>query len=126
MLSITDDFDRLMTENWELEHLYYADESDIHGKGLFARVEIIAGEYMGTYDGPEADENGSHVLWVESDGDKWVGRDGMNLLRFINHASDPHAEFYGFDLYALKNIGVGEEVTINYGEEPDPYWCDGQ
>lgn len=124
MLLISDDFDRLITENRELENLYYAEESVIHGKGLFARVEIAAGEYMGTYDGPEVVENGSHVLWVENEGDKWVGRDGVNLLRFINHANDPSAEFYGFDLYALRHINVGEEVTINYGEEPDPHWCD--
>jgi len=29
-----------------------------------------------------------------------------------------------FDLYAIKNIKKGEELTINYGEDPDPECCD--
>jgi hypothetical protein len=124
MLSMTEDLDRLMTDNKELENLYYIDESDIHGKGLFSRVEIRVGDYMGTYDGPVVSDNGSHVLWVENDGGKWLGRDGMNLLRYINHKNEPYAEFCGFDLYALKQINVGDEVTIDYGEEPDPHWCE--
>jgi hypothetical protein len=44
-----------------------------------------------------------------------VGRIGRNRLRFLNHAKDPNAEFDGFDLYALRAIAVGEELTIDYG-----------
>ena len=113
-----------MINNEELEALFYVGESTIHGKGLYARVGIEEGDYMGTYSGPEAQENGSHVLWVEHDGGKWEGRIGMNLLRYLNHASEPHAEFDGFDLFAVKNIAEGEEITINYGEDPDPEFCD--
>ena len=121
-----------MLEDDELDALYYVDESGIHGKGLYARAAIKKGEYLGTYDGPEGVEegnenvleNGSHVLWVEQDDGRWVGRDGQNILRYLNHHTDPHAEFDGFDLYAIKNINEGEELTINYGEEPDPDCCD--
>jgi SET domain-containing protein len=42
------------------------------------------------------------------------GRRGLNLLRYLNHAERPNAEFDGFDLYALKNIRAGEEITFNY------------
>ena len=113
-----------MLEDEELEALYYVDDSGIHGKGLYARVAIKKGEYMGTYDGPEGVENGSHVLWVEEDDGKWIGRNGQNILRYLNHHQTPHAEFRGFDLYAIKHIREGEELTIDYGEQPDPEDCD--
>ena len=113
-----------MLKDEELDALYYVDDSGIHGKGLYARAAIKKGEYMGTYDGPEGVENGSHVLWVEQDDGEWIGRDGQNILRYLNHHKNPHAEFNGFDLYAIKNIKEGEELTINYGEEPDPEFCD--
>ena len=120
-----------MFDEDELDARYYVDGSGIHGKGLYARVAIKKGEYMGTYDGPEGVEeggnvleNGSHVLWVEEDDGTWTGRNGQNILRYLNHHKKPHAEFNGFDLYAKRNIKEGEELTINYGEEPDPDNCD--
>lgn len=106
-----------MKENKKLETIFYVDDSAVHGKGLYAKVRIKKGEYLGTYDGPEVNNNGMHVLWVEDDDGEWRGRDGKNLLRYLNHSSAPHAEFDGFDLYALKNITAGIEVTIHYGDE---------
>lgn len=41
-------------KNRELADWVYSDRSEIHGTGLFARVEIEAGQYIGTYHGPEA------------------------------------------------------------------------
>jgi len=35
----------------------------------------------------------------------------------LNHASLPNSEFNGLDLYALRVILSGEEVTIDYGDE---------
>ncbi len=107
-----------MKSDKELEELFYMQESAIHGKGLFARRTILKGEYLGEYDGPEVAENGMHVLWVEDDDDVWLGRDGKNLLRYINHSTQPLAEFAGFELYALCDIDAGAEITIDYGEEP--------
>jgi len=64
------------------------------------------------------------VLWVEAgvdeDGDadeEWIGYDGNNELRFLNHAAQPNGEMDGLDLYANRKIKAGEEITINYGEE---------
>lgn len=107
-----------MLSDDELHQLFYTQESEIHGKGLYARVQIKEGDYMGEYDGPVVSDNGSHVLWVEKYDDVWVGRDGKNLLRYLNHSHDPHAEFIGFELYALRDIDPDEEITIDYGEEP--------
>lgn len=107
-----------MIKNEDLEIYFYVQDSGIHGKGLFAKDDIEEGEYLGTYDGPEVDEDDSHVLWVEEEDGRWASRDGKNMLRYLNHSKLPHAEFDGFDLFALKNIRVGEEITIDYGEEP--------
>ncbi len=107
-----------MKTNKALKEWFYTEKSAIHGKGLFARKHIKKGAYMGEYDGPAVKDNGMHVLWVEEDDDQWVGRDGKNLLRYLNHSQSPLAEFVGFELFALRDIQPDEEITINYGEEP--------
>jgi SET domain-containing protein len=94
--------------------LSYIAPSDIHGKGLFAKVGIEQGAFIGTYKGPEAKRNGSHVLWVYDDDGEVIGRRGLNKLRYLNHCDSPNAEFDGFDLYTLREIDAGEEITINY------------
>jgi hypothetical protein len=56
------------------------------------------------------------VLWTyDSEGNVLVGREGRNLLRWLNHSDDPNAEFDGFDLYARRAIAVDEEITFDYG-----------
>jgi SET domain-containing protein len=102
--------------NRELKDWVYSAESGIHGTGLFARRHIRKGEYIGTYGGPEARRNGTYVLWVfdPDDEDNAIGRSGRNLLRFLNHARPGNSEFDGFDLYALRNIAVDEEITFDY------------
>ena len=107
-----------MLSDEELQQLFYKKESGIHGDGLFSRAKINKGDYMGEYDGPEVIENSSHVLWTEDHDEVWIGRDGKNLLRYLNHSISPHAEFIGFELYAICDIGPDEEITIDYGEEP--------
>ena len=108
-----------MNSDEDLQFLYYVDESKIHGRGLYAAVEIKQGDYIGEYDGPTVEENDMHVLWAEDENGEWVARDGKNMLRYLNHNSiAPHAEFHGFKLYALRDIEMGEEVMIDYGEEP--------
>lgn len=107
-----------MTENNDLEIYFYVEDSSIHGKGLFARMYIESGTYLGTYDGPETELNGMHVLWCEVEEDYWVGRDGKNMLRYINHSKTPCAEFDGFELFSIREILPHQEITIDYGEEP--------
>lgn len=106
-----------MLSDEELDKLYYKKKSPIHGYGLYARKKIKKGAYMGEYDGPTVKKNGMHVLWVEDVDDKWVGRDGKNLLRYLNHSSKPDAEFIGFELFAVRDIKPDEEITIDYGDE---------
>jgi hypothetical protein len=107
------------TANRDLRPLVYSAPSPIHGKGLYARERIPEGSYIGTYWGPAARRDGSHVLWVYEEGRAPEGRRGMNLLRYLNHAERPLAEFDGFDLYALRTIEPGEEITIDYNGAKD-------
>ncbi|MCB1787963.1 MAG: SET domain-containing protein [Gammaproteobacteria bacterium] len=98
----------------------YVAESGIHGRGVFAARDIPRGTYIGTFHGPAAQRDGTHVLWVygSSDGAPPVGRRGRNLLRFLNHGVRCNAEFDGFDLYACRRIACDEEITIDYGGTP--------
>lgn len=89
--------------------------SSIHGFGCFARVPFRAGDWIGTYEGPPATRDGTYVLWVGDDRGKWSGRSGRNLLRWLNHSDQPNTVFAGFDLYALRDIASGEELTFDYG-----------
>lgn len=107
-----------MPKQPDLEKLFFVDDSKIHGKGLFARKKLKKEQFLGTYDGPVTEENDTYVLWVEMKKDKWVGKDGKNILRYLNHSFEPCAEFDGYDLYALRDIKKGEEITFDYGEDP--------
>ena len=94
--------------------LTYVSRSPIHGKGLFAKTGITKNTYIGTYQGPEAKRNGSHVLWVYEDDGEVTGRRGLNKMRYVNHSDEPNAEFDGFDLYTTRAIKPDEEITIDY------------
>lgn len=93
--------------------------SSIHGKGVFARRRITAGQRIGRFLARRTDQDGPHVLWLEDAG-KWRGYAGYGRLRFVNHHRQPNSEFKGLDLYALSTIGSGEEITVNYGDD----WAD--
>jgi len=106
---------------YDANPLCFVADSPVHGRGLFAHHDIPADAWIGHYDGPQTSQNGMHVLWVEAgdgdSGDEWAGYNGINELRFLNHAAQPNAEMDGLDLYATHDISAGEEITIHYGEE---------
>jgi hypothetical protein len=93
------------------ESLVYVDDSPIHGKGLFARHHIKAGETIGIIDGIPTSANGEHVLWLD-------GKTGIHVqceLRFINHSDTPNAVYYDtLEVCALTDIRPGEEITHDY------------
>jgi SET domain-containing protein len=91
-------------------------KSPIHGQGLFAGCDISLGTYLGCYEGRETSSDGMHVLWVEQDDESWLGYDGSNELRYLNHSATPNCELDGQELYAARDIRAGEELTIDYGE----------
>jgi SET domain-containing protein len=89
----------------------YVDASPIHGKGLFARHHIKAGEIIGIIDGIPTSTNDEHVLWL----DEKIGIRVQCELRFINHSDTPNAVYYdSLEVCALTDIMPGEEITHNY------------
>lgn len=106
---------------YDTNPLAYVADSAIHGRGLFARRRIRKDDYIGTYEGPATRTDGMHVLWLyDEDSGQWEGIDGRNEMRFLNHSSDPNAEWWNDELYALRDITPGEEITFDYGED----WAD--
>ena len=94
--------------------------SPVHGRGVFAAAAIEEGALVGVYRGSPTAVDGTHVLWVQDDGDTWRGIDGTGPLRWLNHSTTPNVEFDGPELYALRRIEAGEELLFHYGEE----WTD--
>ena len=92
-------------------------ESKIHGKGLFAAVDIEPETLLGTYHGPRTQEIGDHVLWIDCDVEGEFGIDGVNELRYVNHSTEPTACFEGEELWSTGPIAQGTEITHHYGEE---------
>ena len=93
------------------ESLFYVDDSPIHGKGLFARKYIGAGELIGIINGVPTSTDGEHVLWVDEENGFHVKCD----LRFINHSDEPNAVYYDtLEVCALTDIAPGEEITHDY------------
>jgi uncharacterized protein len=90
--------------------------SQLSGQGVFATELIRAGERVGRFIGKRTTTNGPYVCWMKFDGE-WRGYQGRGRLRFLNHANCPNSEFIGLDLYALRVIRPGDEVTIDYGIE---------
>ena len=100
--------------------LAYVARSVIHGRGLFARRALEKDEYIGTYRGRRTQKNGMHVLWIWSEKRaRWEGIDGQNEMRFLNHDANPNADWWGTELYAIRPIAQGEEITFDYGWDSD-------
>ena len=117
----------------------HAATSGIHGKGLFARVDIPAGETIVEYDGPRipttegkrmADDGNVYVF--QANRREFIdGSVSWNLARHANHSCEPNAQSIGIDghiwLRARRAIAKGEEITYDYGynfrDEPSACHC---
>jgi len=94
-----------------LEQLTYVDNSNIHGKGLFARVAIPKGAIIGELTGKSCKKDGSYVLWLS----ETEGFEVICNLKYINHADDANACYYDdLSVVALRNIARNEEITHDY------------
>ena len=92
-------------------------ESPIHGLGLFAAEPIRPTTLLGRFEGKRTTRDGGNVLWVRSSDGSWNGIDVRNDLRFVNHSDKPNAIFEGVELWSLRTIREGEEITLHYGGE---------
>ncbi len=91
-------------------------QSRIHGKGIFARRRLRAGQQIGRFEGDTTTKNGTYVLWLIGEDGSEIGIRGRNALRFLNHGEPPNAEFADDELYVVRNVQPGAEVLIDYGE----------
>jgi hypothetical protein len=102
-----------------LNHRVYAAPSSIHGQGCFARIAFVSGELIGVFEGVEMNEDDAHVLWFyNTETQVLMRRRGTNLLRWLNHSEQPNAVFDGFELYALRDVAIDDELTIDYNAAP--------
>ena len=125
--------------------------SGVHGKGVFARVDIAEGETLIEYVGeviswPEAQrrhphdpDHPNHTFYFHVDEERVIDAlYGGNSSRWINHACDPNCEAEEENgrvfIKALRNIPAGEELNYDYGLMIDerytaklkaqyPCWC---
>lgn len=112
--------------------------SDIHGLGIFATKRIKKGELI--EECPilplpiEPGERSSLLMNHRFAWPKGIGwREhviAMGYASYYNHSNDPNADWDSdvengtFKFTALKDIKVGEEIFVWYGDEN--YWDDGR
>jgi len=111
---------------------YVVHDSPIHGKGVFARRKIKAGERIIEYTGEIVDwdetcrrtaEKGGPInhtfFFTLNDGMLIDGGAGGNDARFINHSCEPNCEAMEDEgrvyIHALMDIDKGQELNYNYG-----------
>ncbi|MGQ9424463.1 SET domain-containing protein [Gilvimarinus sp. F26214L] len=87
--------------------------STIHGKGLFATVDIPKGTLIGYCKTRRTRIPGDHTLWLDRG-----PVDVTCRLRYINHSPKPNVAYYDdLSVVALKRIRVGDELTHHYGDD---------
>lgn len=115
-----------------LRYLLTRKRSRIHGHGAFAASPIparrkigeIGGELISIREARRAARLGGELYVIDiSDRIALDCRHG-NLLSNINHSCEPNAYMriaHGrVEVYALRRIAKGEEITIDYSLAPDP------
>lgn len=125
--------------------------SGVHGKGVFALVDLAAGETLIEYTGeiitwtealerhPHDPSDPNHTFYFHIDEDRVIdAKYGGNSARWINHSCKPNCEADIEDgrvfIRSLRAIAAGEELFYDYGlviDEPltpklkaqYPCWC---
>jgi len=92
-------------------------DSGIHGKGLFATRSIPNDTLILVIKGRATQRDGTYVIWSEDDEGKPQGLRITNEARFVNHALKPNAAFFADELWSLRRIRTGEELTHHYGSD---------
>ncbi|AOS80960.1 MULTISPECIES: SET domain-containing protein [Hydrogenophaga] len=125
--------------------------SGVHGKGVFALVDLAPGETLIEYTGeiitwtealerhPHDPNDPNHTFYFHIDEDRVIdAKYGGNSARWINHSCKPNCEADIEDgrvfIRSLRAIEAGEELFYDYGlviDEPltpklkaqYPCWC---
>jgi hypothetical protein len=94
----------------------YKKKSSIQGMGLYAKIGLKEGELIGRFKGRRTNKDGKYVLWVYN-GHDYHPFKIFNLMKYANHSPSPNAEVIGLEMYSIKDIPQGEEITFHYGED---------
>jgi SET domain-containing protein len=113
-------------------------ESEVHGRGVFARVDLPAGRVLLDYAGDRisweqasADHEAAgvegHTFYFDlGDGTVIDGGSNGNAARFVNHGCAPNCETETdgerVTIVALHDIAAGDELFIDYNlviDDPD-------
>ncbi len=105
----------------------YLAPSQLQGQGLYTRRPWAGDEVLCVLDGQVVEATRYPVLLTEMEWNALPGK--MLLVRplrtsygFINHSPDPNLEI-GTDyrtIRAVRAIGAGEELTLDYAAQPVP------
>ena len=107
--------------------------SGVHGKGVYALVDLAEGETLIEYTGeiiswdealrrhPHDPKDPHHTFYFHIDGGRVIdAKYGGNSSRWINHSCEPNCEAEEdwrkrVFIHALRDIKAGEELFFDYG-----------
>ena len=89
-------------------------QSPIHGRGVFASRRFDRGDRIAVAQGTATSRAAHYVLWVPKDHGSYEGLRLRNQLRYLNSSARPNSDFWGVELYALRVICPGDEITLSY------------
>jgi len=103
-------------------------ESAVHGKGLFAKVDIpeeevvavIRGDYIDGFECERREEEDNNYIFWHCD-DNYIDVKNESM-KYLNHECEPNCYVDGGDettlhLISSRPIKAGEEITIDYAYE---------
>lgn len=82
---------------------------DINGKGLYSTKNFHKDEVIYTLIGEEFDHPTRETIYV-GDGKHIYDEYGI----FMNHSFEPSCFINGYNIVALKEINIGDELTFDY------------
>ena len=112
----------------------YVASSELGGRGVFSISQINSGDLietcpviiLGAEDLELIHKTLLHDYYFIWDNKKKTGAIALGFGSIYNHSSFPNAAFTidklnpSINFHALKNIGIGEEITTCYLEQSDP------
>lgn len=103
--------------------------SDIDGQGVFAAEAIparrkigeVRGEAVSLREAQRRSRGQQRIMMIAVSERRAIdASQSVDALRFANHACRPNARLKlnqgRVELYALRDIAPGEEITVNYGQ----------
>jgi SET domain-containing protein len=105
-------------------------KSSIHGRGLFSRQRLSKRRKLGEVGGTHvklprarsAVEREARIYLIELNSRVALDCSGDPIFRHLNHSCRPNCYLRIYrgrvEVYALKSIAPGIELTVDYGETP--------